>query len=290
MNDPLPPRPALPRIWIVAGLAALSLIAVMATGLWHLRRETLTSQARELSVLSLALADELDRGLQSVEIGMQAVRLELRVGELLPDADLTKAEPVTLLLHQPPGLSTARAAALLVQANRADDDASGIRSLPRHFKGLRDLLALPTGAAGLAVFSQDGRIIRKLIEDAALVEQEVIAQVKGQIAPDGLARLAYGLSWQGRPLPASKVSWQNEDRLRFALKGERPGQIAYLCECVGLQVEAMKRIRIGRVAYHASQPWPFPASIMLAFSASAVAAVREGSALALSSPERIMLM
>jgi 23S rRNA pseudouridine2604 synthase len=36
--------------------------------------------------------------------------------------------------------------------------------------------------------------------------------------------------------------------LRFALKGERPGQIAYLCECVGLQVEAMKRIRIGRVA------------------------------------------
>ncbi|MDO9315128.1 MAG: response regulator [Burkholderiaceae bacterium] len=87
MTDPLPPRPALPRIWIVAGLAALSLIAVFATGLWHLRRETLTSQARELSVLSLALADELDRGLQSVEIGMQAVRLELRVGELLPDAD-----------------------------------------------------------------------------------------------------------------------------------------------------------------------------------------------------------
>lgn len=87
MTEPLPPRPALPRIWIVAGLAALSLIAVVATGLWHLRRETLTSQARELSVLSLALADELDRGLQSVEIGMQAVRLELRIGELLPDAD-----------------------------------------------------------------------------------------------------------------------------------------------------------------------------------------------------------
>ena len=38
------------------------------------------------------------------------------------------------------------------------------------------------------------------------------------------------------------------EALRFALKGERPGQIAYLCECVGLQVEAMKRIRIGRVA------------------------------------------
>ena len=87
MTDSLPRRPALPRIWLVAGLAALSLIAVTAASLWHLRREALTSQARELSVLSLALADELDRGLQSVEIGLQAVRLELRIGELLPETD-----------------------------------------------------------------------------------------------------------------------------------------------------------------------------------------------------------
>ncbi len=87
MTESLPPRPALPRIWLVAGLAALSLITVTAASLWHLRHEALTSQARELSVLSLALADELDRGLQSVEIGLQAVRLELRIGELLPETD-----------------------------------------------------------------------------------------------------------------------------------------------------------------------------------------------------------
>lgn len=84
MTAPPPSRPPLPRIWLVAGLAALLLITVAAASLWHLRREALTSQARELSVLSLALADELDRGLQSVEIGLQAVRLELRIGELLP--------------------------------------------------------------------------------------------------------------------------------------------------------------------------------------------------------------
>lgn len=84
MTEPAPTRPTLPRIWLVTGLAALLLITVAAASLWHLRREALTSQARELSVLSLALADELDRGLQSVEIGLQAVRLELRIGELLP--------------------------------------------------------------------------------------------------------------------------------------------------------------------------------------------------------------
>jgi 23S rRNA pseudouridine2604 synthase len=31
------------------------------------------------------------------------------------------------------------------------------------------------------------------------------------------------------------------------LKGAQPGQIAHLCEAVGLQVLSMKRIRLGRV-------------------------------------------
>jgi signal transduction histidine kinase/ActR/RegA family two-component response regulator len=85
--DAASPRPALPRIWLIAALAALALIAVTASSLWHLRREALAAQTRELSVLSLALAEALDRGLQSVELGLQATRLELRVGELLTAGD-----------------------------------------------------------------------------------------------------------------------------------------------------------------------------------------------------------
>ena len=44
-----------------------------------------------------------------------------------------------------------------------------------------------------------------------------------------------------------KVSWQNETRLRFALKGVKPGQIEHMCRMVNLTVVSMKRIRIGRV-------------------------------------------
>lgn len=51
-----------------------------------------------------------------------------------------------------------------------------------------------------------------------------------------------------------KVSWQNETRLRFALKGAQPGQIAHMCTSVGLQVLAMKRIRIGRMSMAKLQP------------------------------------
>jgi len=56
-----------------------------------------------------------------------------------------------------------------------------------------------------------------------------------------------GIAYKGRTPPAIKVSWQNETRLRVALKGARPGEIAHLCEAVGLQVLSMKRIRLGRV-------------------------------------------
>ena len=48
-------------------------------------------------------------------------------------------------------------------------------------------------------------------------------------------------------MPPCKVSWQNETRLRFAVKGVRPGQLASVCAQVGLEALALKRIRIGRI-------------------------------------------
>ncbi len=55
------------------------------------------------------------------------------------------------------------------------------------------------------------------------------------IAPDGLARLCHGLAFEGRALPPIKVSWQNETRLRFALKGIPPWLVEWMCEQVGLR-------------------------------------------------------
>ncbi|HXE48210.1 MAG TPA: RNA-binding protein, partial [Ramlibacter sp.] len=97
------------------------------------------------------------------------------------------------------------------------------------------------------VFSQDRRVVRKLTEDALSIEQELVAEVAGQAAPDGLARLCHGLAFEGRPLPPVKVSWQNETRLRFALKGIAPALVPWMCEQVGLRVIGLKRIRLGRV-------------------------------------------
>jgi 23S rRNA pseudouridine2604 synthase len=172
-----------------------------------------------------------------------------------PQADLTRAEPVTLLLHKPPGYHTGPdgdpndkpASQLLGAATLWAEDASGIRPLKKHFTQLTLCVPLEPSASGLVVFTQDWRIARKLTEDAATLEHEVIVEVTGELAPDGLKQMNRGIPFLGRTPLAVKVSWQSEHRLRVALKGAQPGQIAHLCEAAGLQVLSMKRIRLGRV-------------------------------------------
>ncbi len=51
--------------------------AVTSIALWHLRREAVESQARELGLLSLALTDAIDRGLRGADEGLHAMRADL---------------------------------------------------------------------------------------------------------------------------------------------------------------------------------------------------------------------
>jgi 23S rRNA pseudouridine2604 synthase len=184
--------------------------------------------------------------------GVTVEEPQFRVGdeqrvELDCAATTAALEPVTLLLHKPVGIGYEDAISLLLPANRASDDRSGIRSVKRHFTQLASLMPLPSQASGLAVYSQDRRIVRKLTEDAMHLEQELVAEVSGEIAPDGIARLCRGLAFEQRALPPAKVSWQSERRLRFALKGIAPELVEWMCAQVGLQLTALKRIRLGRM-------------------------------------------
>lgn len=188
---------------------------------------------------------------------------------LLPGASLLALTPVTLLLHKPAGYESRdaanasgdagiqTAAQLLTAANHSPQDRSGIRPLKKHFSSSELLTPLATAASGLVVFSGDWRVARKLREDARLLEHEVVVEVSGEIRPGGLERLNridHGFTYRGALLPPAKVSWQSEKRLRFALKDEVTGQIAYLCESVGLKIEAMKRLRVGRMSLSQLQP------------------------------------
>ena len=169
---------------------------------------------------------------------------------LLPDATLVPIEPITILFHQPPATEmNADSIPRLIRAEtQTAEDPSDIRILKQHFVRLTQCLPLEPNASGLTVFTQDYRISCKLTVDAATIEQEYVVEVSGEIAENGLKLLNHGLSYNGKPLPPAKVSWQNETRLRFALKGVRPGQIAHMCDRVGLQIISLRRLRIGRVS------------------------------------------
>ncbi|MGO4376704.1 RNA pseudouridine synthase [Pseudoduganella sp. RAF53_2] len=154
---------------------------------------------------------------------------------LAPDATLLDIAPVTILLHKPANVD---ALSLLVPENRSADAQRG-RFLKRHVHNLSACLPLDASASGLFVFTQDFRVQRKLVQEGATMEQEIIVDVEGQIAEGGLQRLNQG---------AGKVSWQNERRLRFAVKPPKPALIAKLCADVGLRAISQKRLRIGRIA------------------------------------------
>jgi len=78
--------------WRIGLAIVIVLTLAAALGLWHLRRDAVEVQARELGLLSLALTDEIDRGLQGAQEGLQAMGAELRDGRLpLTGSDAVQA-------------------------------------------------------------------------------------------------------------------------------------------------------------------------------------------------------
>ena len=152
------------------------------------------------------------------------------------DATLLEIVPVTILLNKPAG---AAQPLHLLNGESLTRSAPGQRFLKRHITGQEQYLPLDAKTSGLTVFTQDFRVKRKLADEAAKMEQEIIVEVSGTISENGLQQLN---------TINGKVSWQNETRLRFAINNPKPGLIEKLCKEVGLTVIAMKRIRIGRIA------------------------------------------
>jgi 23S rRNA pseudouridine2604 synthase len=173
---------------------------------------------------------------------------------VLPGASAEEAPPVTILLHKPEGMNAgvgmrgANALECLTPETLVVGGHGQPRFLKRHLARLTLCTPLETDASGLLVYSQDFRVVRKLLDDGERVEHEYVVEVSGGIREGGLALLNHGLSFNGKPINPMKVSWQSEGRLRFAAKGVRPGQLEHMCAAVGLTVTDIKRLRVGRMS------------------------------------------
>jgi 23S rRNA pseudouridine2604 synthase len=171
------------------------------------------------------------------------------------EAKTHQAEQVTILLHKPVGYVSGQAedgyqpaVVLLHPDNQWPDDPLIDKRFKRgYLAGLAPAGRLDIDSTGLLVFTQDGRVARQLIGEDSTVEKEYLVRVTGELSDEGLRLLNHGLRLDGVQLKPAKVSWQNEDQLRFVLREGRKRQIRRMCELVGLHVTGLKRVRIGSV-------------------------------------------
>ena len=91
------------------------------------------------------------------------------------------------------------------------------------------------------------RIAKKLIGQDSQIEKEYLVRIVGNLTAEGLAKLNFGLTMDGKPLKRAQVGWLNKEQLRFILHEGKKRQIRRMCEMVGVRVAGLKRVRIGRV-------------------------------------------
>jgi 23S rRNA pseudouridine2604 synthase len=178
--------------------------------------------------------------------------------ELAQPALAAQSQLTTFLLNKPVGYVSGqpekgyRAAVELLTPDRRCTDCGGAAGDTTEFS-MRQLVGLaPAGrldidSKGLLVFTQDGRLARRLTSGDGEVEKEYLVRVTGTLSPEGLANLCHGLSLDGEALRPAEVEWINANQLRFILHEGRKRQIRRMCELVGLKVTGLKRVRIGNI-------------------------------------------
>ena len=229
-----------------------------------------TRLSKVMAERGLASRREADEWIEAgwVKVNGKPAVLGLRV---LPDARIEidplartqQAQRVTVLLHKPIGFVSGQAedgyqpaSVLFTAANRWDEDKVALKFHHGHTRGLAPAGRLDIDSTGLLVFTQDGRIAKQLVGEDSLVEKEYLVRVRPARAdehdlpfpPENMRLLHSGLELDGRRLKPARVSWANEDQLRFVLREGRKRQIRRMCELVGLEVLGLKRVRIGSVA------------------------------------------
>jgi 23S rRNA pseudouridine2604 synthase len=226
----------------------------------------LSKRMSELGLASRREADEwIERGWVRVDGEVATLGEKWLPGqEISIDKRARKEQDrrLTVLLHKPVGYVSGQAedgyepaSVLVVPESQWTPPAARSRMEGR--LGRKDLLGLaPAGrldidSTGLLVLTQDGRIAKQLIGEDSDVEKEYLVRVNytkgGKLPESELRLLQYGLSLDGKKLKPARVTWQNDDQLRFILKEGKKRQIRRMCEAVGLEVLALKRVRIGQV-------------------------------------------
>jgi 23S rRNA pseudouridine2604 synthase len=182
--------------------------------------------------------------------------------KVLPNVKITLDTPalrkqnnlVTIILNKPVGYvsSQPEAGSGYEPAIRLVKDSTQFSNQKKTLQlgDLKDIAVagrLDIDSQGLLIFTQDGRLAKKLIGEDSQVEKEYLVRVEGRLPADKLKLLNHGLELDGEKLKPAVVDWLNDEQLRFVLKQGKKRQIRRMCEMVGLRVTGLKRVRVGKL-------------------------------------------
>lgn len=202
-------------------------------------------------------------GIKISELGHKVTR-DARIS-LEAEALAAQKKIITVILNKPVGYvsnlpeRSYKQALDLITEDRFHGDLN--TDLPRDFwkmlqtapKNLSVVGRLDIESQGLLILTHDGRLVKSIIGEEIECEKEYIVRVQpaldqGPLDEEGLALLNHGLIVEGLPLKPAKVEWINKDQLKFILTEGKKRQIRKMCAMVGLDVLALKRVRIGSLA------------------------------------------
>jgi len=176
-------------------------------------------------------------------------------------AQNTQQQRVTILLNKPIGYVSGQAEhdykpaiTLLDDATRWTEDSSPLRFHRSQLLGLAPAGRLDIDSQGLLVLTQDGRIAKQLIGEDSKVDKEYLVRVQGPLKDSGLALLNQGLKLDGEYLKPAKVTWQNEDQLRFILREGKKRQIRRMCDVMKTSVAELQRVRVMNIKLGTLKP------------------------------------
>lgn len=190
--------------------------------------------------------------------------------ELLSQAVTVQAQQKTILVHKPVGYVSSQpetdsipvAVQLLTadrqyqNAHRREQEQASSRRLfhPRTQLGWATAGRLDINSTGLLVLTQSGRVAKTLIGPDVRVDKEYLVRVRpspffdrNQSTAAVLERLRDGIRDAGELLHAVSVERVNTDQLRFVLHEGKHRHIRRMCRAVGLEVDGLKRVRIGEI-------------------------------------------
>mmetsp|Transcript_20213 Transcript_20213/g.46651 ORF Transcript_20213/g.46651 Transcript_20213/m.46651 type:complete len:209 (+) Transcript_20213:262-888(+) len=124
---------------------------------------------------------------------------------------------------------------------------------PKNERGLLCAGRLDADSTGLMLWTTDSGLVQRIIGPETRIEKEYLVRVTGHESwgtaqlRESMQWLEHGISLDGVPLRPARAKWLNDAQMQIVLTEGRHRQIRRMCQVIGVQVRALKRVRIGEV-------------------------------------------